>query len=118
MYLGEREMSLLKRSGLMLSLVVVILLIQMAPVQAAMVSTSEVMNPQSERVQLVNILEREDVQRQLIGQGVDPVAALARVDQMSDEEVAKLNGQIENLPSGAGLSTVDLLLIIIILLII
>lgn len=110
-------MSLLKRSGLMLSLAVVMLLIQMAAAQASMVSTAEVMN-QSERVQLVNVLEREDVQRQLIDQGVDAAAALARVNQMSDEEVAKLNGQIENLPAGAGLSTVDLLLIIVILLVI
>lgn len=110
-------MPLLKRSGLILSLALVMLLIQMAPVHAAMVSTSELMN-QSERVQLVNMLEREDVQRQLIGQGVDPAAALARVNQMTDEEVLKLNGQIESLPAGAGLSTVDLLLIIIILLII
>jgi hypothetical protein len=117
MYFGESVMPLLKRSGLMLSLALVVLLIQMAPVQASMVGTSEVMN-QSERVQLVNMLEREDVQRQLIGQGVDPADALARVNQMSDEEVAKLNGQLENLPAGAGLSSVDLLLIIIILLII
>jgi hypothetical protein len=108
-------MSLLKYSGLMLSCFVVMLFIQVAPVEASMVSTPEVMS-QSGRTQLVNMLEREDVQHQLIELGVDPVAALDRVNQMSDEEVAQLNGQIENLPAGAGLSTVDLLLIIIIIL--
>lgn len=110
-------MPLLKSSGLTLSFLAIMLFLQMAPVEASMVSTADVMS-QSDRTQLVNMLEREDVQHQLIELGVDPASALNRVNQMTDEEVAQLNGQIVNLPVGAGVSTVDLLLIIIIILLV
>lgn len=107
-------MSVLKKSGLLL-VMLGLLLGQMLPVQAAMVSNTELVQ-QMERGELVEMLQRAEVQQQLIELGVDPAASLARVNQMSDQEVAELNGQIRELPVGAGLSTVDLLLIIIIIL--
>jgi hypothetical protein len=50
--------------------------------------------------------------------GIDPLTAKARVSQMTDEEVAQLNGRIAELPAGAGVSTTHLLLIIIIIILI
>ncbi len=79
-----------------------------------MVSTSDILL-QSERVQLVNMLEREDVQRQLMELGVDPESSLMRVEQMTAEELAQLNGHLSELPAGAGIGTTDLLLIIILI---
>ena len=84
------------------------------PLQAAMVETPE-MILQSERVELITMLEREGVQRQLIELGVDHQAALARVNQMTHEEIATLNGKIADLPAGAGISTLDLVLVILLL---
>lgn len=107
-------MSVLKKLGLLL-VMLGLLLGQVLPAQAAMVSNADLVQ-QMERGELVEMLQRDEVQQQLIELGVDPAASLARVNQMSDEEVAKLNGQISELPAGAGLSTVDLLLIIIIIL--
>ncbi len=106
-------MSLPSKSGLLVSLLGMFFML-FAPVQAEMVSTYEVLH-QRERAQLVDMLEREDVQEQLIAQGVDPASALTRVYQMTDDEVAQLNGQISELPVGAGIGTVPLLLIIIII---
>lgn len=106
-------MFLTKKSILWLSFLGT-LLMSMASAQAAMVSTSEILL-QSERTQLVNMLERKDVQQQLIELGVDPESSLKRVEQMTGEELAQLNGQISVLPAGAGIRTVDLLLIIILI---
>ncbi len=88
-----------------------------SPVQAAMVSTESALD-EADRIQLVTMLEREDVQQQLVEMGVDPTDALARVEQMTDKEVVELNGQIAQLPAGAGVSTIELLLIIILLILV
>jgi hypothetical protein len=109
-------MKLLKKAGIWLSFLV-ILFIQMGSAQAAMVSTSETLK-QLDRTQIVSVLERADVQQQLTAMGVDPVAALARVDQMTDQELAQLNGHLSELNAGAGVSTVQLLLIIILVILI
>ena len=109
-------MSKSKKTALCSSLICIFMLL-IPSAQAAMVSTSE-FSADSNRIKLHEKLERDDVQQQLIKMGVDPESAMKRVDHMSNEEIAKLNGQIEVLPAGAGLSTIDLLLIIIIILLI
>lgn len=109
-------MKALKKAGIWLS-ILGLLFIQMGSAQAAMVSTSEIVK-QLDRTQIVSVLEREDVQQQLTEMGVDPVAALARVDQMTDLEITQLNGNLGELTAGAGVSTVELLLIIILVIII
>jgi len=43
---------------------------------------------------------------------------LSRVNEMTGAEIAALQGKINQLPAGAGISTVNLLLIIIILILI
>ena len=109
-------MKALKKAGIWLS-IIGLLFIQIGTAQAAMVSTSEIVK-QLDRTQIVSALEREDVQQQLTAMGVDPVAALARVDQMTDKEIVQLNGNLSELTAGAGVSTVELLLIIILVIII
>jgi len=104
-------MLLLKKSGIWLTMLGIVFM-QMTSAQAAMVATSEVLL-HSDRMQLVKMLEREDVQQQLIELGVDAETSITRVNQMTDEELVQLNGHLSELPVGAGLSTVDLLIIII-----
>jgi len=106
----------LKKLGLRIGLLSM-LLILVTPVQAGMVSTEEILH-QQDRAQIARMLERDDVQQQLIELGVDPVTARARVNQMTEEEVAQLNGRIAELPAGAGIGTVELLLIIIIIILV
>jgi hypothetical protein len=110
------RMKVLKKTGIWL-VMLGILFMQMASAQAAMVSTSETLK-QLDRAQMMSMLEREDVRQQLTGMGVDPAAALARVDQMTDQEIAQLNGHLGELAAGAGVSTVELLLIIILVILI
>ncbi|MDH5354150.1 MAG: PA2779 family protein [Gammaproteobacteria bacterium] len=105
-------MSFLSRPATWLSLLFT-LMMQM-PAQAAMVQTPEMLL-QSERAELISLLEQEQVQQQLMELGVDQKAARERVGQMTHEEIAALNGKINELPAGAGISTLDLVLIILLL---
>ena len=89
----------------------------MSSAHAGLISTDEALKADA-RTQIVQTLERQDVQQQFISLGVDPASALARVNTMTDTEISQLNGRLADLPAGAGVSTVDLLLIIIIILLI
>jgi hypothetical protein len=93
------------------------MMIYISPAQAEMIGTGEVLQS-TERAKIVQTLQRKDVQKQLIDMGVNPVSALARVNHMTDAEIAQINGRLAELPAGAGVSTVDLLLIIIILILV
>jgi len=89
----------------------------MSPAHAAMTTTTDALG-KIDRTQLITTLEREDVQQQLTEMGVDPDEAIARVGQMTDEEVVALNQKVAELPAGAGhLSTVQVLLIILLIVI-
>lgn len=97
-----------------------------APAQAAMVGTGNVLSgPQHDdgartvdRERLIAALGRDDIRKELRDMGVDPDDARARVERMTDAEVAELQGRIDSLPAGGSVSTVELLLIIILVLLI
>jgi hypothetical protein len=72
---------------------------------AGVVGTRAVMM-QAERAETIArvqaVLDREAVQAQLVDRGVDPVAAMERVDALTDEELRQLDGRLAELPAGAG----------------
>ena len=73
---------------------------------ASVVGTRTVMM-QAERADTVArvqaAFEREAVQAQLMAHGVDPQAAIERVAALTDEELRQLDGQLAELPAGAGI---------------
>lgn len=74
-------------------------------VQAALVSTDKVVTAeqhQDARAKLNTFLSREDVRHQMQSLGVSPEEAKARVAALSDEEVAQIQGRIDNMPAGEG----------------
>jgi hypothetical protein len=89
---------------------------QIAPTQAAMVGTAQVLAAEQGRLdrdKLASLLEREDLQRQLSALGVDVQHAKARVAGLTDAEVAQLNQRIAELPAGGDALGVILLILII-----
>ena len=62
----------------------------------------------------ISIAQRQQVELQLIELGVDPAEASGRVGQMTNQQISSLQGQIADLPAGAGTSATDLLLIVLI----
>jgi len=105
-------MSKSKKAAVWLGVLCIGLLL-MSSAQAAMVSTTEIL-ADSNRATLIDKLKRSDVRQQLVEMGVDPESAIKRVNNMTDEEIAGINGQLDSLPAGAGFSNVEVLLIIII----
>lgn len=71
--------------------------------QAGMVSSEQVISSQTaqlDREHLRALFDRKDVRAQLQARGVDADAARARVDALTDNEVASINGKLDNLPAG------------------
>lgn len=87
-----------------------------APSLAGIVTTYEV-QADVKRDQVKSFLDRADVRAQMQTLGVNPQAALARVDALSDDEVASLAGRLDQLPAGGTDIVGALLLIFIVLLI-
>ena len=86
------------------------------PASAAIIATDQVA-ASAERDRVKSFLDRAEVQARMQALGVNPQAALARVDALSDDEVAALAGRLDQLPAGGTDIVGALLLIFIILLI-
>ena len=87
-----------------------------SPAQAAMVGTGDIAAPEVQSTPAVDhAAARDRLRRQLIDAGVAAAEAAERVERLTDEQVASLQGEIDSLPAGAGMSTTTLLLLIIII---
>lgn len=71
--------------------------------QAALISSEEVIanhSGQADRERIRSLFERADVREQMQAKGVSADAAKARIDALTDEEVASISGKLNNLPAG------------------
>jgi hypothetical protein len=72
---------------------------------AGMIGTDQAVSAaqaQAARGMILNQISRADVSGQLQSLGLTPQTAADRVAALTDLEVAKLAGQIDSLPAGAG----------------
>ena len=78
-----------------------------APIsQAAIIGTDQVISStqaQSDRAHLLESLNRVDLAEQLRSAGVDPVQLKDRIASLTNEEVALLNEQLDEMPAGGGI---------------
>jgi len=94
---------LLKRSLIALLVTQSVALATAQPAAAALISTESALTleqRQSRLAPLQQALARADVQAKLIEKGVDPQAAVARIANLSDAEIASIQQQIDQLPAG------------------
>ncbi len=90
------------------------------PAQASIVGTEAIVSvaqAQQDRTQIMNLLERKDIQEQLMSHGVTAEQAKARVDSLSDAETHALAGQLSTLPAGGDTILGVIVLIFLVLLI-
>ena len=83
---------------------------------AAVIGTDQLVQSERERVKAA--LERPDVVQALKKMGVDAHNAAARVDAMSDAEVAQLANLVDLLPAGGAAFTNEQLIIILLIVLI
>lgn len=101
-------------------LAAVLLGMQLAPVQAAIIGTDRLIAAERQalqRAELTALLEREEVARQLQALGVDVEAARERVASLTDAEVARLNQRLAELPAG-GVDAVGVVLLVLLVFVI
>ena len=69
---------------------------------AGLVTTSEftAARSQTDRDRIDAFMQREDVLQQMQAMGVDAREARARLASLSDEEVARIAGKLEQIPAG------------------
>lgn len=73
--------------------------------QAGIIGTDKVINQQQlddTRNQVQRLFNEQTTVEQLKSLGIDPVQAQNRIDSMTDEEVARLADNMENMPAGSG----------------
>lgn len=88
------------------------------PVQAAMISTPDVIQSQQseyDREQLSSMLDRDDVQEKLLSMGVAPETVQERINSMTDFEIAQLNEQINDMPAGGILGAIVLIFVVFVI---
>ncbi|WP_333970506.1 PA2779 family protein [Alteromonas mediterranea] len=72
-------------------------------VHAEAISSDSVMQTQMaqyNKQQLIDMVNRSDVQSKLVSLGVDSNDAIARINAMTDSEIAQLNDEINQAPAG------------------
>ncbi len=95
-----------KPIGYLLIVAVFCLSVPRHPAWAAMVSTESVIAPaagmETGRARVRAFLDREDVRAQIEAYGVDADEAAARIDTLTDREIALIAGRQDELPAGGG----------------
>jgi hypothetical protein len=86
------------------------------PVSAGIIATDQVATS-AERDRVKSFLDRAEVQAQMQALGVNPQAAAARVNALSDDEIAGLADRIDQLPAGGSDVLTVLVAVFLILLI-
>lgn len=85
---------------------------------AALVTTEQAIgqaDAASSRAMVGTFLSRDDVRRQMIEMGVDADEAAARVNGLSDAELAEVAMKIEDMPAGEGAGSVVVILLLVLL---
>jgi hypothetical protein len=83
----------------------ILTLLPATPLLAGMLDTNTLIataGADAERTGLVQRLGSAQLESALARMGVDPAAARARVQRLTDAEVAELNARLDELPAGAG----------------
>ena len=82
--------------------------ISWVPAHAAMVSTAEILKQGQrdlDRERLYMLLDRSEVRAQLEAWGVNSEEAKARVDNLTDQEIAEIAAQLDQIPAGGVFGT-------------
>ena len=87
---------------------------------AAMISTQQAMQSEARDARIAHvsaILSREDVAKQLVAFGVDPLAVQSRVNNMTDAELLALEGKLdEQVAGGDALALIGAVFLVLLIL--
>jgi hypothetical protein len=84
---------------------------------AAMIGTGKLLQAgrhQETRDYLHQMLARQEIQRALVAQGIDPQEAELRIESLTDEEITLISQKMDDLSAGRGFLTFSLIIIAVI----
>ncbi len=90
----------------------------MGAVRAALVTTEQAIERSDaavDRAELKSLLSRDDIKGQLAAMGVNADEAAARIDSLSDAEVAEVAARIDSLPAGQAVGSVVVVLLLVVI---
>lgn len=93
-----------------------LLLLPLTQAQAAIVTNGQLMyeaQQVSDKESILQSINRTDVQQQLSEMGVSTAELEDRINQMTGEEIAQLNQQLNELPAGSGVLGIIVLVFIV-----
>jgi len=93
----------LKPTGIFLTAIFLMVPVYYQSASAAMIGTQTLLTPdrhQNTRDYLHDLVSREDIEKVLAARGISPLEAKARIDSLSDDELALISGKIADLPAG------------------
>ena len=93
----------LKPTGIFLAVVFLMVPAFYQFASAAMIGTNTLLTAdrnQDTRDCLHDLISREDIKKVLVARGINPLEAKARIDSLSDDELALISGKIADLPAG------------------
>tara|TARA_R110002074_G_scaffold219681_1_gene390344 strand:- start:94 stop:489 length:396 start_codon:yes stop_codon:yes gene_type:complete len=104
------------KKSLSLASLLVFFAMQMMPLQAAMLSTTDIsltLDGQVSVERLLGELERPQLQMKLVAMGVDPAQAEDRLRRMTDSELQALAANFDSAPAGGSAGGILLTLFIV-----
>lgn len=112
------KFSLFRRLAAVLAVFHVLMVVQVPLANAAMIGTVEVLAEQQQQVdrqQLLSMLDDQGVQDKLQAMGVDRSQVEARINSLTNTELAQFNQQLQDAPAGGILGIIVLFLVIFII---
>ena len=113
----KRMRKILKPTGLILAIFMLLLSGPCQSALAAMIRTESVIDSDQAhdaREYLNAFLARDDVKTALVSQGIDPLEAQNRVDSLTDEEARWVADQLDQMPAGGSFFTTLLIVVFLI----
>ncbi|WP_439888414.1 PA2779 family protein [Pseudomonas sp. MBLB4123] len=108
--------SLFRRLAAALAVFHLLLVAQVPLANAAMIGTAEVLAAQQQQVdrqQLLGMLEDQGVQKKLEAMGVERTQVEARINSLTNAELAQFNQQLQESPAGSGVVGIIVLFLVI-----
>jgi len=85
---------------------------------AAMIGTEKLLqaqNPQEKRDYLQQLIAREEIKDALIAQGIDPLEAQLRIQNLTDGEIQLIADKLDHLAAGGGVVIYSLIVVAVII---
>lgn len=114
--------SFFRRLAAILAIFHLLVVVQVPMANAAMIGTSEVLAAQQQqqvdRQQLLSMLDDQGVQDKLHSMGVDSAQVEARINSLTNAELAQFNQQLSEAPAGAGIGVLGVVVLFLVMFIV